>query len=155
MGVRSESHGTAAAAPQAVYDYLADASRWPEWARAILECRVRGDGPMRAGATLEQRAKATFGGSRPRTLDVTAADAPNRLTFAGMMGPSPMRWGFELAPDDAGTAVTMWLEADFRGAMLLIPRGMFRRMVRQVNEREIVAISSAVRPAQAAQPQPG
>lgn len=156
MTVRSESHGTVAAAPQAVYEYLADAPRWPEWAPAILECGVRGGGPMLAGATLEQRAKATFGGSRPRTLDITATDAPNRLTFAGMMGPSPMRWGFELLPDDGGTAVMLWLEADFRGVMVLLPRGLFRRMVRQVNEREIGAIGSALgRAPGAAQPQPG
>lgn len=148
MGVRSESQGAMAADPQAVYDYLADASRWPEWARAILECHVSGGGPMRTGARLDQRARGRFGSSRPRTLDVIAAEAPRRLAFAGMMGSWPMQWGFDLSPRAGGTGVTLWLDAELRGLMRLVIGGMLPRMVGQVNMRELAAIRTAVeRPA--------
>lgn len=144
MGVRSESQVAVAADPQVVYDYLADASRWPEWAPAILECHVSDGGPMRAGVRLDQRARGRFGSSRPRTLEVVAAESPRRLAFAGTMGSRPMQWGFDFAPRAGGTGVTLWLEAELHGLMRIVTGGALRRMVHMVNQRELVAIRSAV-----------
>ena len=150
MGVRSVSRLDVAGDAAAVYDYLADVALWPEWAAAILECRVSGGAPLQAGSRLEQRVKGAFG-SRSRTLDVSAADAPQRLVFSGMMGPSPMRWGFDIAASGTGrVGVELWLEAETRGLMRAMPGGLIRRMVARVSGRELVAIKSAVESGQRA-----
>lgn len=148
MGIRSESRIDVAGDAAAVYDYLADVARWPEWASQILECRVSGGGPLKPGSRLEQRVKGTFG-SRSRSLDVSAADPPERLVFAGMLGPSAMRWGFDIAGSGNGrVSVTLWLEAERRGLMRALPGGMLRQLVARVNQRELVAIKSARPPQQ-------
>jgi len=144
MGIRSESRLGIGGDPTTVYEYLADVSRWPEWARAIVKCRVAGGGALRTGSRLEQRVKGTFG-ARGRTLDVSTADAPQHLVFTGMMGPSPLRWGFDIAPAGLGGAgVVLWVETDTRGLMRVVPGALFRGMVRRVNQSELVAIKSAV-----------
>ncbi len=145
MAVRSESRIDIAAAASSAYGYLADVSRWPEWAAMILSCRVAGAAPLEAGTRLEQQVKKMFGGSGSRTLDVTVAEAPRRLGFAGTMGPSPITWGLDLHPtSDDRTEVVLWIEAVRRGPMRMMPAGLLTTMFRRVNQRELAAIKTAV-----------
>jgi polyketide cyclase/dehydrase/lipid transport protein len=145
MVLRSECRGEIAADVDDVYGYLSDVVRWPEWASAIVECRVAGAGPMEAGARLEQRVRRAFGSTGARHLDVVAAEPSRSLAFAGMMGPSPLRWGFDLSgAGDGGTVVLLWVEANLRGPMRLMPSSLLRRLIRRVNERELMSIGSAL-----------
>lgn len=134
IAVRSESRAEIAERTENVWGYVTDVSRWPEWAAAIRECRVSGGAPLRAGVQLEQRAKGMFGSTRDRTLDVTAIDDARRLEFAGTMGPSALRWGFDLIPVDANqTGVVLWVEIEPKGPMRAIPGGVLKGMIRRVN----------------------
>jgi hypothetical protein len=145
MAVRSEPRANVAGSIEDVYRYVSDVHRWPEWATAIRECRVGGDGQLAAGARLEQRVKGMFGSTRDRTLAVSAADPPSQLAFAGKMGPSPLRWGFDLVPIDvARTDIALWVEVERRSIMCAIPEGLLASMIRRVNNRELVAIKVAV-----------
>ena len=143
--VRSESRGEIAAGIEVVYAYLSDVTRWPEWAHAIGECRVSGGGPLRAGARIDQRVRGSGGSAKERTLDVTAADEPRRIEFAGLYGPSPLRWGFDLtAAGGLRTEIELWVEMDRRGPMRATPGPVLRKMIRGTNDREIAAIKTAV-----------
>jgi Polyketide cyclase / dehydrase and lipid transport len=143
--VRSESRGEVAAGIEAVYAYVSDVARWPEWAHAIRECSVSGGGPLRAGARIDQRVSGSGGSPKERTLDVTTVDVPHRIEFAGSYGPSPLRWGFGLtAAGERRTAILLWVEMDRRGPMRATPAPVLRKMVRATNDREIAAIKTAV-----------
>src|SRR6185312_12062210 len=98
MTFRTESRITIAGTVPEVWAYLCDVGRWREWAPTVLECRVRGGGPLRPGAQVDQRAKGILGTSRGRSQEVTAVEEPRSLAFAGPLGTSAARWGMELEP---------------------------------------------------------
>jgi hypothetical protein len=128
-----------------VWAYLADVGRWGEWAPTVLHCRVRGGGPFHAGARLDQRAKLPLGLSRGRTQEVTVAEAPHRMAFAGPMGTSSARWGMELeAIDDERTDALMWIEVDLGGIMRALPVGTLKGRIQRVSDAEMIAIKAAV-----------
>ena len=137
MTFRTESRLTIARGIDEVWAYLADVGRWPEWAPTVLEGRVRGGGPIRPGARVEQRAKLMFGLSRQRSQEVTVADPPAAMAFAGPMGPSTARWGMELkSQDDGHTLAMMWVEVDLPDAI--------RHRGQRVSDTEMTLIKAAV-----------
>ena len=145
MAIRTESRITIAGNVSEVWAYICDVGRWQEWAPTVLECRVRGGGPVQPGAQLDQRAKGILGTSRGRSQHVTAVDAPVHVAFAGPMGTSAARWGMELAAlDDEQTDAQMWIEVDLGGVMRAIPSRMLKNRIQRVSDREMVAIKAAV-----------
>ena len=143
MTIRTESRITIASSVREVWAYVCDVGRWPEWAPTVLECRVRGGGPLQPGSRVEQRAK-DLGRTHARSQEVTAVEAPRSVAFAGTMGTSPSRWGMELKPvDDRQTDATMWIEVDLAGIMRMVP-GLFKGSLQRVSDREMVAIKAAV-----------
>jgi Polyketide cyclase / dehydrase and lipid transport len=145
MTFRTESRITIASSVREVWAYLCDVGRWPEWAPTVLECRVRGGGPLQPGSRVEQRAKGILGTSRGRSQGVTAVEAPRHVAFAGPMGTSAARWGMELEPvDDRQTDAMMWIEVDLAGIMRAIPAGSLKSRVQRVSDLEMVAIKAAV-----------
>jgi hypothetical protein len=128
-----------------VWAYLCDVGRWPEWAPTVLECQVRGGGPLQPGSRLDQQAKGILGTSRRRSQKVTLVQEPCRLAFAGPLGTSAARWGMELQPADGGrTDALMWIEVDLRGVMRAIPAGLLKGRIQRVSDLEMVAIKAAV-----------
>ena len=145
MTFRTESRITIAGSVHEAFAYLCDVGRWPEWAPTVLEGRVRGGGPLRPGARVEQRAKLMFGLSRRRSQAVTVVEAPHHLAFAGPMGTSKARWGMEFGPADGGqTDAMMWIEVDLAGIMRAIPAGLLKSRIQRVSDIEMVAIKAAV-----------
>jgi hypothetical protein len=143
MTIRTESRTTIAGTVGEVWAYVCDVGRWPEWAPTVLDCWVRGGGPLRPGARVEQRAK-DLGRTHRRSEVVTAVEAPRSVAFAGTMGPSAARWGMELEPVDDGTSVaTMWIEVDLAGIMRAAP-GLVKGSIQRVSDREMAAIKAAV-----------
>jgi Polyketide cyclase / dehydrase and lipid transport len=148
MTFRTESRITIASSVPEVWAYLRDVGRWPEWAPTVLECRVRGGGPLQPGSRVEQRAKLILGMSRGRSQEVTVVDAPRSMAFAGPMGTSAARWGMELEPADGRqTDTMMWIEVDLTGIMRAIPARMIKGRIQRVSDIEMVAIKAAVEPA--------
>ena len=145
MTFRTESRMTVASSVPEVWAYLSDVGRWWEWAPTVLECQVRGGGPLQPGSQLDQRAKGILGSTHGRSQQVTAVEAPRSVAFAGPMGTSAARWGMELEPaDDGQTDATMWIEVDLAGIMRAIPGGILKGRVQRVSDQEMVAIKAAV-----------
>ena len=145
MTVRSETRKEIASSQDDVYRYLSDVARWPEWAAGIVSCRVIDGGPLAPGSRLEQKMRRSSRSQDSRTLDVTSVEPPRRLSFAGTMGPSLISWGLDvkgLGHDRA--EVLLWIEAERRGGMRLLPASVLRRMFRRVNQRELTAIMTVL-----------
>lgn len=145
MTIRTESRITVASNVGEVWAYVCDVRRWPEWAPTVLECRVRGGGPLQPGSRVEQRAKGILGLTRGRSQGVTAVEAPRHVAFAGPMGTSAARWAFELEPiDERQTDVKMWIEVDLASIMRVIPSRALQGRIQRVSDHEMAAIKSAV-----------
>jgi hypothetical protein len=143
MTIRTESRITIACGVREVWDYVCDVGRWPEWAPTVLECWVRGGGPLQPGSRVDQRAK-DLGRSHDRSQQVTAVEAPGYVEFAGRMGTSASRWAFEIKPvADQQTDANMWIEVDLAGIMRAAP-GLFKGSLQRVSDREMVAIKAAL-----------
>jgi len=145
MTFRTESRITIAGSVHEVWAYMCDVGRWPEWAPTVLEGRIRGGTPFQPGSRIEQRAKLPLGLSRSRSQEVTVAEAPRHMAFAGPMGTSAARWGMEFEPVDGGqTDAMMWIEVDLAGVMRAIPAGFLQGRIQRVSDVEMVAIKAAV-----------
>jgi hypothetical protein len=143
MTIRTESRITIASSVGEVWAYICDVGRWPEWAPTVLECWVRGGGPLQPGSRVEQRAK-DLGWTHSRSEEVTAVEAPRHVAFAGPMGTSAARWGMELEPVDEGrTDAKMWIEVDLAGIMRVVP-GLLKGSIQRVSDREMAAIKAAL-----------
>jgi hypothetical protein len=145
MTIRTESRITIAGDIRDVWAYVCDVRRWPEWAPTVLDCRVRGGGPLQPGAQVEQRAKAILWWTRGRSQRVTVVDAPHTVAFAGPMGTSAARWGMELEPiGDTHTDTKMWIEVDLAGIMRAIPGRSLQGRIQRVSDLEMSGIKAAV-----------
>ena len=145
MTIRTESRVTIAGNIREVWAYLCDVGRWPEWAPTVVDCWVRGGGPLQPGAQVEQRAQGFLWWTRGRSQQVTAVAAPHSVAFAGPMGTSPARWGMELEQiGDAQTDTTMWIEVDLAGIMRAIPGRSLQGRIQRVSDLEMSAIKAAV-----------
>jgi len=143
MTIRTESRITITGSVDAVWAYVCDVGRWPEWAPTVLECWVRGGGPLQPGSRVDQRAK-DLGRTHSRSQEVTAVEPPRYVAFAGRMGTSAARWAVELEPvDDEQTDAKMWIEVDLAGIMRAVP-GVLKGSLQRVSDREMAAIKAAV-----------
>jgi Polyketide cyclase / dehydrase and lipid transport len=143
MTIRTESRIKIASSVPEVWAYVCDIGRWPEWAPTVLECRVRGGGPLQPGSWVEQRAK-DLRWTHDRSQEVTAVEAPRYVSFAGRMGASAARWAMELEPTgDRQTDAMMWIEVDLAGIMRAVP-GLLKGSIQRVSDREMAAIKAAV-----------
>jgi hypothetical protein len=144
MTIRTESRIRIASSVPEVWAYVCDVRRWPEWAPTVLECWVRGGGPLQPGSRVEQRAKDLWR-THGRSQEVTAVEAPRHVAFAGRMGTSAARWAMEFEPvDDTQTDATMWIEVDLAGIMRAVPGRTLKGSLQRVSDREMVAIKAAV-----------
>ena len=145
MTIRTESRITIASSVQAVWAYVCDVGRWPEWAPTVLDCWVAGRAALQPGSRVEQRAKGILWLTRGRSQEVTAVEMPRHVAFAGPMGTSAARWGMELEPvDDGQTDATMWIEVDLAGIMRAVPGRVLKGRIQRVSDGEMAAIKAAV-----------
>jgi hypothetical protein len=143
MTIRTESRITIASSVHEVWAYICDVGRWPEWAPTVLECRVRGGGPLQPGSRVDQRAKDLWW-THDRSEEVTAVEAPRSVAFAGTMGTSVARWAMELEPaGDKQTDAMMWIEVDLAGIMRAVP-GLIKGSIQRVSNREMAAMKAAL-----------
>ncbi|HZT85452.1 MAG TPA: SRPBCC family protein [Gaiellaceae bacterium] len=145
MTIRTESRITIAKAVTEVWDYVCDVGRWREWAPTVVECRVRGGGPLEPGSRLDQRAKGILGSTRSRSQQVTAVEPPRHVSFAGPLGTSSARWAMELDPVHERRAhALMWIEVDLEGLMRVLPARLLRQRIQRVSDLEMTLIKAAV-----------
>ena len=93
-----------AAAPEAVYDLVADVVRTGEWSRQCRACEW--DDPQQAGVVGAMFTGHNETPTRQWTTrsQVVVADRPRE--FAWEVGPGFVRWGYELEPTARGTRLT-------------------------------------------------
>jgi Polyketide cyclase / dehydrase and lipid transport len=92
------------ASPEAVYDYVSDISRHPEWARHKLIMRKIGDGRFESSAEVMHL--------EPRSvLEVETTDRPRRFSFFSNDSiAGRYRWYFDITREGKGSRVEYGLE---------------------------------------------
>jgi uncharacterized protein YndB with AHSA1/START domain len=92
------------ASPDAVYDYVSDISRHPEWAKQKLVMRPLGDGRFESHMAMGPlKARAV--------IHVEVAERPRRFVYVADDDVSgPHRWHFDISPDANGSEVRFGLE---------------------------------------------
>ena len=95
---------TIAAPPEAVYDYVSDISRHPEWAYHKLLIKSVGAGRFESNAEVLHLEMASV-------LNVETTDRPHRFTFISQDGmDGTYRWHFDMSPANEGTQLKYGLE---------------------------------------------
>ncbi|HEX3509347.1 MAG TPA: SRPBCC family protein [Candidatus Dormibacteraeota bacterium] len=90
--------------PEAVYDYVSDIGRHPEWARHRLVVSRVGEGRY------ESRAEV-FHLEPHSVLEVETTDRPRRFSFFSNDSiAGRYRWYFDISPDGSGSRVNYGLE---------------------------------------------
>jgi len=100
--------------PDAVFGYVTDVSRFPEWQRDVVRVQVDAGGPAGVGArftTTRRFARA----QRTLTQEVTAVDAPRSWAARGIDGPIRPSATVTVEPLDGGTRSRVTFGLDFEG----------------------------------------
>jgi carbon monoxide dehydrogenase subunit G len=115
--------------PEAVFPFVGNLERAPEWVPDLLSMRKVSDGPVGVGTRYEETVRM---GSKisDATLEVTEYDPPYTFAHIGQGGPSRFTARFVLKPDGHATIVTHEYTVSLTGmAKLLSPviNGWVRR----------------------------
>jgi carbon monoxide dehydrogenase subunit G len=92
--------------PEAVYAFVRDLERAPEWQESLVSVDVDAGTEVRSFAG--RRAEARF--------FVVEDDAPRRLAIRSEGGPAEARAEFDVDPENDGSRVTLTLEVNLKGA---------------------------------------
>lgn len=92
------------ASPEAVYDYVSDIGRHPEWAKQKLIMRPLGDGRFESLMTMGALKAVSV-------IHVEKADRPRTFVYVADDNVSgPHRWRFDITPQSGGSNVKFTLE---------------------------------------------
>lgn len=121
--------------PEAVFAYLADGEKCPEWRTGVLDIkRVSGDGSV--GTTYQQGVKGPMGRRIAADYMVTAYEPNNRLEFQTITGPARPHGRYDIEDSNGGTRLTFALDAKVGGLAGLFLGGM----VQKTMDSEVMAI---------------
>lgn len=93
---------------QEVFAYLVDLDRLPEWQASAVESRA--ESPLAEGVRVTER-RRVLGREIDNELEVTACDAPRRLTLKALKGPVKFTVDHQLAEVDGSTLLHVVAEA--------------------------------------------
>ena len=102
--------------PAEVFDALVDVERLPDWQGSAVE--VRADAPLAEGVRVFER-RRVLGREIENELEVTACEAPRRLTLKALKGPVRFTVDHELAEAGGGTLLQVVAEGKAGGFMRL------------------------------------
>ena len=133
--VFSEGTTEVAAAPERVWDFLADFERWPSWNPDVDAVRL--EGPVARGTVFRWKA-----GSARIVSTLQDVDRPSRLSWTGRtMGMSAIHvWHFE--PHGDGAIVSM--EESFSGLAARLLRKKLQRDLDATTAKALAALKTAV-----------
>ncbi len=116
------------AAPEVVFDYVADARNEPKWLPGAREITKTTEGPVRLGT----RFAGTYARAGQVTVEVIEYERPKRLTLRGRSSIVSFDDVIDFNPTDTGgTALSARLSARPRGIMRLVTPLLARTMQRQ------------------------
>lgn len=117
--------------PAAVFGYLADVKRFPQWQPAIERAEQLTPGPLAAGTELRLVIRGPTGPTEVTGLVVTL-DRPSSIELKTLSGPAAVEARCVLSPDGEGTRIGLTASIELKG-MLQFVEGTARRMI----EREL------------------
>ena len=129
--------GVITAPPEEVFDYISDATHWPEWHMDMRHVE-RSSGPTGGGVGTVYRYSSKVGGlTIAGTLTVTAFEPGRRLAWEGewAAGLKP-RGEYRVDPVPEGALWIAHLTPEPRGAMRLM-RPIVGRQIRRFNEEAL------------------
>jgi len=92
------------AQPAAVFDYISDLTRHPEWSGGRLRVDARTPGPVAVGAQYVSHGDVPGQKDRPNQLRVTEYQPPSRFAFIAQdPGFGDVVHAFRCTPQDGGT----------------------------------------------------
>lgn len=109
------------ASPAAVFNYLADGSRTPEWYEAVQAATKTTKGPTGEG-TRYTFTRVLPQGEVVNDVEVSEFQEPSLVTFASRSGPTPFVYRYRVDPSDGGSRVT--LEGTISGEGLRVPAAL-------------------------------
>jgi uncharacterized membrane protein len=122
-----------ARSPEAVFAYIADVPRHPEWQEGLVSVTVETEGPIRVGTRVVHRRKLG-----PRTVattsEITAYDPPRMVGFRGIDGPIRGEGSQRVEPVGDGSRISFEMELEGYGlGKLMLP------MARKQAARQVAA----------------
>lgn len=94
-------------APQeAVFNYIADGSRTPEWYEAVQTASKTTDGPTQEG-TRYTFARVLPQGEVVNEVEVSEFFEPRVVAFSSVSGPTPFVYRYRVEPSGSGSKVTL------------------------------------------------
>jgi uncharacterized protein YndB with AHSA1/START domain len=118
------AHGSAqiAAAPETVFDYLADARNEPQWLPGASNVEKTSDGEVGLGTTF----RGEYARAGAIEVEIVEFDRPRRLTIRGRAKSMTFDDAITLAPDGSGTRLEAEMTAEPRGVFKLVAPMMGR-----------------------------
>jgi carbon monoxide dehydrogenase subunit G len=118
--------------PEAVFDFLTNPERLPEWQTSTVDVRRERSGPLEVGERFTE-VHAAMGRKLESTVEVTERTPPSAFALKILDGAMPLdgRWTFESSGD--GTRVHFVGEADVSGPKKLA-RPLIARQFRRYHQ---------------------
>jgi carbon monoxide dehydrogenase subunit G len=112
--------------PEAVFAFVTDPERLPQWQTSTVEVRRTRSGPLDVGEQFKE-VHSAMGRKLESTVEVAESSPPSVFALKILDGPMPLdgRWTFE--PAGEGTRVHFVGEADVRGPLKLAKPLLARR----------------------------
>lgn len=115
--------------PDAVWAYLTDPTRFPEWQRDVVRVEIEGGGPPAVGSRFITIRR--IGGVEQRTTQqITDSTPPRSWAARGVDGPFRPNASVTVEPLGDGTRSSVTVALDFEGHGIgkLLPLEVIRRM---------------------------
>ena len=126
---------TIPAAPDTVWSTLTDWTRAPEWLGVE---RMRGESTPRAGSELTFVARGA-----ERTSTITELEPGRRITMTSTQGPVTAHYRYSIAPDGAGSRVTLESDVLVTGPLKLMAP-MIRRSIAKEDGTQLERLAAVV-----------
>lgn len=115
--------------PAAVFDYLADVQRFPQWQPAIERAEQLTPGPLAAGTELRLVIRGPTGPTEVTGV-VVDLDRPSLIGLRTLTGPAEVEARCALSPDGEGTRIRFTAAIELKGMLRFVEgaaRGMIER----------------------------
>ena len=97
-----------------IFAFMTDVARGTEWQEDLVEAQQTPGGPMGVGTTIRE-VRRFMSRRLESVFKITEHEPGRKLSFETTSGPLPLRGHYDLEPVDAGTKVTMVVEAELTG----------------------------------------
>jgi carbon monoxide dehydrogenase subunit G len=127
--------------PEAVFPYLFEEDKVPQWTTGLDGYQRLDSGPLGAGSKFRERLEVS-GQKIDAVLELTAYDPPGRAEVRTEIRGVDVEFTYELAPNGGGTRLTQSVEASGGGlkGRVLIP--MIQPYLERKIEADLAALAS-------------